>query len=62
LAQEVLLKEIANNKFITIPALSKIMNINVRNTKNNISKLKDREGREAHVEPDKGGYWKVNNE
>jgi ATP-dependent DNA helicase RecG len=51
----------ANNKFVTIPELSKMVNINIRNTKNNISKLKAK-GLLERIGPDKGGYWRVNND
>jgi ATP-dependent DNA helicase RecG len=56
--QDVLLREILNNKSITILELSEKANINVRNTKNNITKLKAK-GLLERIGPDKGGYWKV---
>jgi ATP-dependent DNA helicase RecG len=55
------LREIFNNKFITIPALSEKVNINLRNTKGNISKLKS-QGLLKRIGPNKGGYWQIINQ
>jgi len=56
--QQVILQEVTNNKYITIPELSEKAEINIRNTKSNIAKLKA-QGLLERVGPDKGGYWKV---
>jgi ATP-dependent DNA helicase RecG len=56
--QKALLKEISDNKFVTIPELSKKVRINLRNTKSNISKLKSK-GLLKRIGPDKGGYWQI---
>jgi predicted HTH transcriptional regulator len=55
--QEVLLREIANNKFITTPELNEKVKINIRNTKN-ISKINSK-GLLKRVGSDKGNYWQV---
>jgi ATP-dependent DNA helicase RecG len=58
LIQEALLIEISKNKFVTIHELSKKTKINIRNTKENISKLKSK-GLLIRIGSNKGGYWKV---
>ena len=56
--QVVILKEISVDRFITIPELSEKAQINIRNTKNNISKLKVK-GLLKRIGSDKSGYWEV---
>ena len=56
--QRIILREIENNKNITILEISKITDINLRNTKNNISKLKEI-GLLERIGNNKSGYWKV---
>jgi len=47
-----------NNEYISIAEISKIIDINIRNTKNNISKLKHL-GLLERIGNNKEGYWKV---
>ena len=56
--QAKILKVIESNKSISISEISKIIDINIRNTKNNISKLKQF-GLLDRIGKNKGGYWKV---
>jgi len=56
--QKNILKEISVNQFITIQEISEKVKINIRNTKSNISKLKDK-GLLERVGSDKNGYWRV---
>ncbi|MDR1632104.1 MAG: HTH domain-containing protein [Dysgonamonadaceae bacterium] len=56
--QKIILKKIENNKNITLSELSKAFNINIRNIKNNISKLKDK-GFLERVGNNKSGYWEI---
>lgn len=56
--EETLLREIADNKFVSIPELSEKVKINIRNTKNNISKLKSKVLLKR-TGPDRGDYWQV---
>jgi predicted HTH transcriptional regulator len=58
LIQKAILKEIFANRFITTQELSEKIKINVRNTKNNISKLKAI-GLLRRVGSDKSGCWEV---
>jgi ATP-dependent DNA helicase RecG len=58
LVQEILLKEMSNNKFVTVPELSKKLNMNIGNTKNDILKLKSK-GLLKHIGPNRGGHWQV---
>jgi ATP-dependent DNA helicase RecG len=57
--QDKLLKSIQRNNKITISELSVITEINIRNTKNNISKLKNI-GLVKRVGNNKTGHWEVN--
>jgi len=56
--QRIILREIENNENITILEISRIADINLRNTKNNISKLKEI-GLLERIGNNKSGYWKV---
>jgi len=56
--QRIILREIESNKNITILEISRIANINLRNTKNNISKLKEI-GLLERIGNNKSGYWKI---
>ena len=53
-----ILKEVSVNQFITIPEISEKVKINIRNTKNNIFKLKSK-GLLERIGSDKNGYWRV---
>jgi len=57
--QKKLLEVISENNNITADELVEIVGINLRNIKNNISKLKQK-GLLIRIGPDKGGYWQVN--
>ena len=56
--QRRIIKEIKKNPKITQEELSRIVGINEKNIRNNISKLK-KKGLIKRVGPDKGGYWEV---
>jgi ATP-dependent DNA helicase RecG len=56
--QRKILKEIEENKNITQEELSKIIGINEKNIRINISKLK-KMGLINRIGPDKGGYWEI---
>ena len=57
--QKTILEKIAGNNYITAEELVETVGINLRNIKQNISKLKSK-GLIERIGPDKGGYWKVN--
>jgi ATP-dependent DNA helicase RecG len=56
--QKIIIDNIINNPNITTEELALILGINLRNTKNNIAKLKSR-GILERIGADKGGYWKI---
>ena len=56
--QRGIMTAVKGNPSITAKELSLILGINLRNTKNNISKLK-KKGLLKRIGPDKGGCWKV---
>jgi predicted HTH transcriptional regulator len=51
--------EIENNPKVTAEKLSEILKINVRNIKNNIARLKDK-NRIERKGSNISGYWKIN--
>ena len=57
-SQKKIVEEIAKNKNITQQELSKIIGINEKNIRINISKLKEK-GILKRVGADKGGYWEI---
>ena len=56
--QKTILAEIEKNGFITALQLSQILQISLRKTKENISKLKEK-GLIRRVGADKGGHWEI---
>jgi len=56
--QRKIITEIRKNQYITQKELSKIVDINEKNIRNNIRKLKNL-GIIKRVGPDKGGHWKI---
>jgi ATP-dependent DNA helicase RecG len=56
--QRKILDAIRKNKDITQLELSIIVDINEKNIRNNIAKLKNK-GLLQRIGPDKGGYWKI---
>ena len=56
--EEVILKKIKINPYITAEELSKTLKINIRNTKKYLSKLKKNKFLERFG-PDKGGHWEI---
>jgi len=58
--EKIILAEIKKEPKITSKELSVLLNINLRNTKNNISKLKQR-GLLKRVGSTKGGHWEAKN-
>jgi ATP-dependent DNA helicase RecG len=53
-----ILSAISENELITAEELVDLIGINLRNIKENISKLKQK-GHLQRIGPDKGGYWLV---
>lgn len=49
---------IVKNKFVTIPELSKALEISTTAVENNLAKLKAKKVLKR-IGPDKGGYWEV---
>ena len=56
--EKAILNEMSKNPNITAEELSLLLKINIRNTKKNMEKLKQK-GLLKRIGPDKGGYWKV---
>ena len=56
--QKIILDEIRGNAYVTAQQLSETLNISLRKTKENISKLKAK-GLIRRVGPAKGGHWEV---
>lgn len=53
-----ILEIIVKNKFVTIPELSKALEISTTAVENNLAKLKAKKVLKR-IGPDKGGYWEV---